>query len=208
MLTDSLRRAVRDLGHSLARPFAMKWTLATFFSTRQSSKPCASRCCTCSATPPSHGIEAPEERASAGKPSEGVCAFRRRAEATRSASWFPTMARCGLRPHSRPRPPNRRTQRSRGGGPNQGRAGPVLVQARLHHGRDQGCRFRTRRRPGRGPLYRPPFARQRGPGIQLAPGTTFALTVPVSISTIRIVTVLCDGQYFGIPSALIEKTAA
>ncbi len=37
-------------------------------------------------------------------------------------------------------------------------------------------------------------------------GTTFALTVPVSISTIRILTVLCDGQYYGIASTQVEKT--
>jgi two-component system, chemotaxis family, sensor kinase CheA len=37
-------------------------------------------------------------------------------------------------------------------------------------------------------------------------GTTFAITVPVTISTMRILTVLCDGQYYGIPSTLALKT--
>ena len=42
--------------------------------------------------------------------------------------------------------------------------------------------------------------------LRLQAGDTFAITVPVTISTMRILTVLCDGQYYGILSTLVEKT--
>src|SRR5205823_4031076 len=37
-------------------------------------------------------------------------------------------------------------------------------------------------------------------------GTTFALTVPVTVSTIRILTVSCQGQFYGVPSTMIDRT--
>ena len=37
-------------------------------------------------------------------------------------------------------------------------------------------------------------------------GTTFVITVPVTISTVRIVTVLAGGQYYAIPSSTIVRT--
>ena len=37
-------------------------------------------------------------------------------------------------------------------------------------------------------------------------GTTFVITVPVMISTVRIVTVLASGQYYAIPSSTIART--
>jgi len=41
---------------------------------------------------------------------------------------------------------------------------------------------------------------------QKSPGTTFAITVPVTVSTVRILTVSAAGQWFGIPSAVIVRT--
>lgn len=40
------------------------------------------------------------------------------------------------------------------------------------------------------------------------PGTTFVITVPVTISTVRILTVLNDGQVYGIPSSAIIRTGS
>jgi two-component system chemotaxis sensor kinase CheA len=37
-------------------------------------------------------------------------------------------------------------------------------------------------------------------------GTTFAITVPVTVSTVRILTVLASGQWYGIPSAVVVRT--
>ncbi len=37
-------------------------------------------------------------------------------------------------------------------------------------------------------------------------GTTFAITVPVTISTVRILTITNEGQYYGVPSSAIVRT--
>ena len=44
------------------------------------------------------------------------------------------------------------------------------------------------------------------PGVAM--GTSFSITVPVTISTVRILTVLCDGQVYGIPSSAVIRTGS
>ena len=49
---------------------------------------------------------------------------------------------------------------------------------------------------------------QGSQGTNQSSGTTFAITVPVTISTVRILSLVSDGQRYGIPSSVIIRTSS
>ena len=207
MLADSLRRAVRDLGQSLGKSIRYEADVGNILLDKAILEALRDPMLHLLRNAASHGIERPEDRARAGKPPEGVI----RLQASRHGKSVRILLSddgSGV-DYDRIRARVRQTD-----GLSDFEVGALST--------DELARY----------LFKPGFttadARDaisgRGVGLDVVlhtvhrlhgnvvlessstRGTTFAITVPVSISTIRIVTVLCDGQYFGIPSNLIEKT--
>ena len=207
MLTDSLRRVVRDLGQSLDKSIRYEVDVGSVLLDKAVLEALRDPMLHLLRNAASHGIEPPEERRTAGKPSEGVI----RVQAARRGNGVRILVSddgCGV-DYDRIRVRIRQTE--------------GLGEAELAAlTKEELARY----------LFKPGFTTAssrdaisgRGVGLDVvlnsvhrlhgsvllesssSQGTTFAITVPVSLSTIRILTVLEGGQYYGIPSTLIEKT--
>jgi two-component system chemotaxis sensor kinase CheA len=207
MLTDSLRRAVRDLGQSLDKSIRYEVDVGSVLLDKAVLEALRDPMLHLLRNAASHGIEPAEERRTAGKPSEGVI----RVQAARRGNGVRILVSddgCGV-DYDRIRVRIRQTE--------------GLGEAELAAlTKEELARY----------LFKPGFTTAssrdaisgRGVGLDVvlnsvhrlhgsvllesssSQGTTFAITVPVSLSTIRILTVLEGGQYYGIPSTLIKNT--
>jgi two-component system, chemotaxis family, sensor kinase CheA len=207
MLADSLRRAVRDLGLSLGKSIRYEVDVGSVVLDKAILEALRDPMLHLLRNAASHGIEPPEERRTAGKPAEGVIRLHgsRRGSAVRILVFDDGRGVDYERIRARVRQAEGLSETELA----------ALTKEEL-------VRY----------LFKPGFTTAgsrdgisgRGVGLDVVlntvhrlhgsvvlessspQGTTFAITVPVSISTIRILTVLSDGQYYGIPSTLIEKT--
>lgn len=207
MLADSLRRVVRDLAQSLGKSIRYEVDVGSILLDKAILEALREPMLHLLRNAASHGIESPEERRAAGKPAEGVI----RLEAARRGNGVRILVTDDGRGvnYDRIRARVRQTE--------------DLSEAELAAlTKEDLARY----------LFKPGFTTAssrdaisgRGVGLDVVlhtvhrlhgdvileasspQGTTFAITVPVTISTMRILTVLCEGQYYGIPSTLIEKT--
>jgi two-component system, chemotaxis family, sensor kinase CheA len=207
MLTDSLRRAVRDLGQSLAKSIRYEVDVGSVVLDKAVLEALRDPMLHLLRNAASHGIEPSEERRASGKPPEGVI----RVQAARRGNGVRILVSDDGRgvDYNRIRARVRQTE--------------GLGEAELAAlTKEQLARY----------LFKPGFTTAgprdaisgRGVGLDVvlntvhrlhgtvllesssSQGTTFAITVPVSLSTIRILTVLDGGQYYGIPTTLIENT--
>ena len=64
--------------------------------------------------------------------------------------------------------------------------------------------LRPRRRARCGPRHGPSLAGQASLQSSSPHGAVFALTVPVTVSTVRVLRVLCRGQYYGVPTTWVR----
>ncbi|HWY88077.1 MAG TPA: response regulator [Gemmataceae bacterium] len=207
MLADSLRRVVRDLAQGLGKPMRYEVDVGSVLLDKAILEALRDPMLHLLRNAASHGIEAPVERRAAGKTAEGTI----RLEAARLGNAVRILV----------------SDDGRGVDFNR-------VRARLRQTEDIGEAelAALTEEDLAGYLFKPGFTTAvsqdaisgRGVGLDVVlstvhrlhgsvvlessspRGTIFAITVPVSISAIRILTVLCEGQYFGIPSTLIEKT--
>jgi two-component system, chemotaxis family, sensor kinase CheA len=206
MLTDSLRRAVRDLAQSLGKTIQYRVDVgqilldkAVIEALREPLLHLVRNAC-------DHGLEPAAERRAAGKPPEGSICIR---AARRGGRIRITVSDDGRgidygRVRERLRRSGRLTETELG----------QLTDAEL-------AKY----------LFQPGFSTAeaghvsgRGVGLDVvldtvrrlqgsavleassAAGATFALTVPVTVSTIRVLTVSSHGQYYGVPSSAVVRT--
>lgn len=206
MLTDSLRRVIRDLAQSLGKSIRYEVDVgpilvdkAVIEALREPLLHLIRNAC-------DHGLETPQERQAAGKPAEGTIRIH--------------ALRCGER--------IRMTIADDGRGINFER---VRDRLRRRGGvREEDLRQRTDRElatylfepgfttveaggiSGRGvglDVVRETIRRLQGEvelGSSSPAGASFVLTVPVSVSTVRVLTVFSHGHYYGIPTASIVRT--
>ena len=206
MLTESLRRAVRDLSQSLGKQIRYEVEVGQILLDKAVIEALKDPLLHLIRNAADHGLETPEARRAAGKPDEGV-----------------------LRIHARQQGPVVRiTVSDDGRGVDYER-----VRARLRHsGEVSDDELPNLPDQDLIPfLFRPGFTTStagdvsgRGVGLDVVAdtvrrlqgtvalessspaGTTFVITVPVTISTIRIITVMTGGQTFGIPSSMVVRT--
>jgi two-component system chemotaxis sensor kinase CheA len=206
MLADSLRRAVRDLAQSLGKTIRYDVDVgqilldkAVIEALREPLLHLVRNAC-------DHGIEPPDERRAAGKPPTGAIRIH--------ASCRGELIRMTIADDGRGINYERvRDRLRRRGG---------LTEAELNELPERElAKF----------LFQPGFTTAdagnisgRGVGLDVVfeavrklqgqvelassspAGTTFALTVPVTVSTVRILTVFSNGQYYGVPTASVVRT--
>jgi two-component system, chemotaxis family, sensor kinase CheA len=206
MLTDSLRRAVRDLAQSLGKSIRYEVDVgqilldkAVIEALREPLLHLIRNAC-------DHGLESDDERRAAGKSPEGLLRIQASRRGERIRMTISDDGR-GI-DYQRVRD---RLRRSGG-----------LTEPELQELSEQDLAQY---------LFRPGFSTAeagavsgRGVGLDVVvdtirrlqgnvelessspAGTTFALTVPVTVSTVRILTVLSNGQFYGVPSSSIVRT--
>ncbi len=206
MLTDTLRRAVRDLSQALGKSICYEADVGNILLDKAVIEALKDPFLHLVRNAADHGLETPSERVAAGKPETGVIRIRasRRGELVRI-----TISDDG-----------------RG-------VGHDRIRARLRQlgELDEAQLRQLTEAELREYLFRPGFTTAkpgdisgRGVGLDVVrhtvqrlqgrveieatspAGTTFALTVPVTISTVRILTVLSGGHYYGVPSSAILRT--
>ncbi|MCY2989598.1 MAG: response regulator [Planctomycetota bacterium] len=206
MLTDSLRRAVRDLSQALGKSICYEADVGNILLDKAVIEALRDPLLHLVRNAADHGLETPSERVQAGKPETGVIRIlaSRRGELVRI-----TISDDG-----------------RG-------VGHDRIRARLRQlgELDEAELRQLTEAELREHLFRPGFTTAkpgdisgRGVGLDVVrhtvqrlqgrveieatspAGTTFALTVPVTISTVRILTVLSGGHYYGVPSSAILRT--
>jgi two-component system chemotaxis sensor kinase CheA len=207
MLTDSLRRAVRDLAQSLDKPIRYQVDVGNVLLDKAVLEALRDPMLHLLRNAASHGLESRDERHVTGKPPEGVI----HVQAARRGNGVRILVSDDGRgvDYDRIRARVRQTE-----GPGEAELAALTKEQLAHY------------------LFKPGFTTAssrdaisgRGVGLDVvlnsvhrlhgsvhlesssSQGTTFAITVPVSLSTLRILTVLEGGQYYGIPSTLIEIT--
>ncbi|HZZ79552.1 MAG TPA: response regulator [Gemmataceae bacterium] len=207
MLADSMRRAIRDLGQSLTKEIRYEVDVGNVLLDKAILEALRDPMLHLLRNAASHGIESPEERKRLGKPQQGVIRLQARRHG-KDVRILISDDGAGVA-YDRIRARVRQTE-----GLSESELGALSAADLVRYLFKPGFTTADTRDPISG----------RGVGLDVVltivhrlhgkvalessspQGTTFAITVPVSISTIRIVTVLCDGQYFGIPSNLIETT--
>ena len=206
MLTESLRRAVRDLSQSLGKLIRYEVDVGQILLDKAVIEALKDPLLHLIRNAADHGLESTEGRRAAGKPDEGV-----------------------IRIHAQQQGPVVRiTISDDGRGVDYER-----VRARLRHsGEVTEVELPNLSEQDLIPyLFRPGFTTStagdvsgRGVGLDVVAdtvrrlqgtvalesssraGTTFVITVPVTISTIRVITVMTGGQTFGIPSSMVVRT--
>ncbi len=206
MLTDSLRRAVRDLAQSLGKLIAYQADAGSILLDKAVIESLKDPLVHMIRNAADHGIETQQERIAAGKPEEGTIRL--------SATCRGQLVRITLADDGR--------------GVNFGRIREQLVkrgesdaaEVRLLSEQELSrwlfkAGFSTAAKgevSGRGvgmDVVLNAMRRLQG-NVELASsspaGTAFVLTVPVTVSTIRILTVLTGGQCYGVPSSAVIRT--
>lgn len=206
MLTESLRRAVRDLSQSLGKRIRYEVDVGQILLDKAVIEALKDPLLHLIRNAADHGLETPEARRAAGKPDEGV-----------------------IRIHAQQQGPVVRiTLTDDGHGVDYER-----IRARLRNsGEVADDELPNLSERDLIPyLFRPGFTTAtagdvsgRGVGLDVVAdtvrrlqgtvtlesssrvGTTFVITVPVTISTIRVLTVMTGGQTFGIPSSMVVRT--
>ncbi len=206
MLTESLRRAVRDLSQSLGKQLRYEVDVGQILLDKAVIEALKDPLLHLIRNAADHGLETPEARRVAGKPDEGV-----------------------IRIHAQQQGPVVRiTISDDGRGVDYER-----VRARLRHSGEvaEDVLSHLSERDLMAYLFQPGFTTStagdvsgRGVGLDVVSdtvrrlrgtvslesssraGTTFVILVPVTISTMRVLTVLTGGQTFGIPSAMVVRT--
>lgn len=207
MLTDSLRRTARDLAQSLGKPIAYHAEVGSIMLDKAVIESLKDPLQHMIRNAADHGIETADERKAAGKPEEGTI---------RIAA-------------SRRGPLVRITVADDGRGVDFSRIREHIAQAG-EMDEAEIARFSQRELARR--MFQAGFSTAaagdvsgRGVGLDVvldavrrlqgsvelessstAGGATFAITVPVSVSTVRILTVLAGGQFYGIPSSAVIRT--
>ena len=206
MLTESLRRAVRDLSQSLGKPIRYEVDVGQILLDKAVIEALKDPLLHLIRNAADHGLESPDARRADGKPDEGV-----------------------IRIHAQQRGPVVRiTVSDDGRGVDYER-----IRTRIRHSGevsdDELPKLSDRELISF--LFRPGFTTVtagdvsgRGVGLDVVAdtvrrlqgtvvlecssraGTTFVITVPVTISTIRVLTVMTGGQTFGIPSSMVVRT--
>ena len=208
LVAESLRRAVRDLAHSMGKSIRYEVDVGSVLLDKAVLEALKDPLLHMIRNAAHHGIETPPERQSAGKPAES----RIRLQAQRS----------GDRVHIKVSDDGRGVNFER-----------IRARVRASGELDQSEIAKLGDRELAEYLFRAGFSTAtevdeisgRGVGLDVVhdavrrlhgsvelqssspAGTTFVIAVPVTISTVRILTVTCGGQYYGIPSSSIVRTA-
>ena len=206
MLTESMRRAVRDLSQSLGKQIRYEVDVGQILLDKAVIESLKDPLLHLIRNAADHGLETPEARRAAGKPDEGVIRIRAQQQGP--------VVRIALSDDGRGVDYDR-------------------IRARLHNSGevtdDELSNLLERNLIAY--LFEPGFTTAtagdvsgRGVGLDVVAdtvrwlqgsvslestsgaGTTFVITVPLSISTIRIITVMTGGQTFGIPSSMVVRT--
>lgn len=206
MLTDSLRRAVRDLSQSLGKPIRYEVDVGQILLDKAVIEALKDPLQHLIRNAADHGLEAPAVRRAAGKPDEGMIRIHARQHGP--------VVRISVSDDGHGVDFERVRARVRRSGEVPEAELPKLVDHDL-------IPF----------LFQPGFTTVtagdvsgRGVGLDVvadtvrrlqgsvslesssSAGTTFLITVPVTISTIRVLTVMAGGQVFGIPSSMVVRT--
>lgn len=207
MLADSLRRVVRDLAHSLGKAIHYEVEVGAILLDKAILEALREPMVHLVRNAASHGIETADERLAVGKPVEGVI----RLQASRRGNSVRILVIDDGRgvDYGRIRARVRQTE---GLGDTESAAltKDELVQYLFKAGFTTASAKDAISGRGVGLDVVLHAVRRLHGNLMLESstpqGTAFAITVPVTISTMRILTVLCDGQYYGIPSTLVERT--
>ncbi len=206
MLADTLRRAVRDLAQSLGKDIRYEADVGKIMLDKVVIEAMKDPLLHLIRNAADHGIESPEQRRAAGKPATAII----RLQASRRGELV------------------RITVSDDGRGIDYQRARAMVRQTGELEDVELG---RLSEKDLSQYLFRPGFTTApagevsgRGVGLDVArhdvqrlhgtieldsssaAGTTFAITVPVTVSTVRVLTVLAGDQYVGIPSGMIVRT--
>ena len=206
MLTESLRRAVRDLSQSLGKQLRYEVDVGQILLDKAVIEALKDPLLHMIRNAADHGLETPEARRVAGKPDEGVIRIHAQQQGP--------VVRITISDDGRGVDYERVRARLR-------RSGEVPEDAVSHLSERDLMAY----------LFQPGFTTAtagdvsgRGVGLDVVSdtvrrlqgtvtvesssraGTTFVITVPVTISTMRVLTVLTGGQTFGIPSAMVVRT--
>ncbi|MBC7817558.1 MAG: response regulator, partial [Planctomycetaceae bacterium] len=206
MLTESLRRAVRDLSQSLGKPIRYEVDVGQILLDKAVIEALKDPLQHLLRNAADHGLEVPEARRAAGKPDEGVIRIQAQQQGP--------VVRITISDDGHGVDYERVRARLRNSGEVSDDELPKLSDQELIPY-----------------LFRPGFTTAtagdvsgRGVGLDVVAdtvrrlqgtvtlekssraGTTFVITVPVTISTIRVLTVMTGGQTFGIPSSMVVRT--
>ena len=206
MLTESLRRAVRDLSQSLGKQIRYEFDVGQILLDKAVIEAMKDPLLHLIRNAADHGLETPEARRAAGKPGEGVIRIQAQQQGP--------VVRITLSDDGRGVDYERIRARLRNSGEVAEDELPKLSERDLV-----------------AYLFQPGFTTTtagdvsgRGVGLDVVAdtvrrlqgtvnlecsscgGTTFVITVPVTISTIRVLTVMTGGQSFAIPSSMVVRT--
>jgi two-component system chemotaxis sensor kinase CheA len=206
MLTESLRRSVRDLSQSLGKQIRYEVDVGQILLDKAVIEALKDPLVHLIRNAADHGLETPEARRAAGKPEEGVIRIQAQQQGP--------VVRITLTDDGRGVDYERIRARLRNSGEVAEDELPKLSERDLV-----------------AYLFRPGFTTAtagdvsgRGVGLDVVAdtvrrlqgtvtlesssraGTTFVITVPVTISTIRVLTVMTAGQTFAIPSSMVVRT--
>lgn len=207
MLTDSLRRVVRDLSNSLARPITYEADAGTIMLDKAVIEALKAPLTHMVRNAADHGIESSEDRQAAGKTDEGRISI--------SAARRGQMVRITLSDNGRGVDFNRIRHQIVQNGECEEQEAARLTERELtaYLFRAGFSTAPTGEFSGRGvglDVARDTVRRLQGQLELLSSspaGTTFSITVPVSVSTVRVLTVTAGGQHYGIPCSSIVRTA-
>lgn len=206
MLTETLRRAVRDLSQSLGKPIRYEVEVGQILLDKAVIEALKDPLLHLIRNAADHGLETPDARRAAGKPDEGVIRIQAQQQGP--------VVRITLSDDGRGVDYERIRARLRNSGEVAAAELPNLSERDLIPYLFQPG-FTTATAgdvSGRGvglDVVADTVRRLQGTVIlerSTREGTTFAITVPVTISTIRVLTVMTAGQRFGIPSSMVVRT--
>lgn len=206
MLTESLRRAVRDLSQSLGKSIRYEVDVGQILLDKAVIESLKDPLLHLVRNAADHGIEPPDVRRAAGKPTEGVI----RVHAQQQGA----VVRITLTDNGRGVDFDRIRARLRNSGEVAQEDLPQLSERDLIQYLFQPgfTTATTGEVSGRGvglDVVADTMRRLQG-SVSLetssSAGTTFIITVPVTISTVRILSVMTGGQTFGVPSSIVIRT--
>ena len=220
MLTDSLRRSIRDLAQSLGKSIRYDVDVGKIMLDKAVIEALREPLLHLIRNAADHGLETPAQRLAAGKPEEG----RIRIEASRRGELVAISVSDDGRGIDYEKI---RDRVRRNGGIAEAdllqlterdlakylfQPGFTTAEAGEVSGRGVGLdvvQTEVHRLHGTLDLISGTGeSRHSGSPATPGSGTTFVVTVPVTISTVRILTVLSGGQYYGIPTSTIIRTGS